>query len=68
MKNKKFDCIESKHKAAEILQNKLSKMTREQQLEYWQQRTEELRKLQREAIDKQKTKRVSNISVPNITK
>lgn len=31
----KFDCVEMKHKAARIINRKLSKMTREEELSYW---------------------------------
>lgn len=42
--NKTFDCVEMKHNAAEKIQEKLTGMSSEEQLEYWQERTEVLRK------------------------
>ena len=53
-KNKAFDCVEMQHKGAEKLQEKLSGMTREEQLEYWRVRTDELLALQQEVIEKKK--------------
>jgi len=35
----KFDCVEMKHKAAKIISQKLSKMTREEELAYWREKT-----------------------------
>ncbi len=34
-----FDCVEMKHKAAKIISQKLSKMTREEELAYWHEKT-----------------------------
>lgn len=36
MMNKHFDCIEMKRKGAEFIQNKISALTKAQQLEFWQ--------------------------------
>lgn len=36
---KKFDCVEMKHRAARIIRRKLSKMTREEELAYWHDKT-----------------------------
>ena len=46
MKTKTFDCVEMKRKGAELVQQRLAAMTREQQLEYWREQTELLRKRQ----------------------
>ncbi|MCL6098650.1 MAG: hypothetical protein M1391_08760 [Bacteroidetes bacterium] len=35
----KFDCVEMKHRAARIINRKLSKMTREEELAYWRSKT-----------------------------
>lgn len=43
---KTFDCVEMQHHGAEKLREKLSGMTREAQLAYWQNRTQELRERQ----------------------
>ncbi len=48
MKAKKFDCVEMKRRGAELVQQRLAGMTREEQLEYWRQRTEVLRRRQAE--------------------
>jgi hypothetical protein len=42
MKNKDFDCVEMKHKAAEKVQVRLAQMTLDEQLAYWDERTREL--------------------------
>lgn len=47
---KSFDCVEMKHKGAAKVQARLAGMSREQQLEYWRMRTEELLDFQRRAI------------------
>ncbi len=43
---KTFDCVEQQHRGGQRLTRKLRKMTREEQLEYFAKRTEELRKQQ----------------------
>jgi hypothetical protein len=43
---KTFDCVELQHRGGERLTRKLRTMTREEQLEYFARRTEELRQLQ----------------------
>jgi len=45
---KTFDCLEMKHRGAELVQARLGAMSRAEELEYWRQRTENLRKRQRE--------------------
>jgi len=42
--NKKFDCVEMKHQGAEQLLKRLSGFTPEQELAFWQKRTEILKK------------------------
>ncbi|MCK9425916.1 MAG: hypothetical protein M0Q21_07765 [Ignavibacteriaceae bacterium] len=54
--NKKFDCVDMKHRAARIIQKKLSKLSREEELEYWRVQTRELREQQRKLLKKVKTK------------
>jgi len=50
--NKKFDCVEMKHRAARIIQKKISELTREEELEYWKAQTKELREQQKRLIKK----------------
>jgi hypothetical protein len=47
---KPFDCVEMKHQGAERVQARLSGMTREEQLAYWEQRGRELEALRQEVI------------------
>lgn len=54
MKAKKFDCVEMMHKGSEQVRKRLEGMSLEQQLEYWRQRTEDLREMKREAQAKRK--------------
>lgn len=44
--NKEFDCVEMKRKGAAILQKKLAGLTLEEELEFWQKRTKELKREQ----------------------
>jgi hypothetical protein len=41
---KKFDCVELQHRGAEKVQARLAGMTFEQEVAYWEQRGEELRR------------------------
>ncbi len=51
---KPFDCVEMKHRGAAKVQAKLAGMSREQQLEYWRERTERLLDLQQRVARKKK--------------
>lgn len=51
---KKFNCVDMKHKGAVKVQERLAGMSREQQLEYWRIRTDELLALQRRVIQQKK--------------
>jgi hypothetical protein len=42
-KIKTFDCVESKHRAAEKIYAKLAKSSRKAQLNFWKKATEELK-------------------------
>jgi len=53
-KTKKFDCVEMKHKGAQRLLKKLSELTPEQELEFWQKRTEALLKTRQKILAKAK--------------
>ena len=44
MKTKTFDCVEMKRRGAERVQKELAGLTPQQQLEYWRQQTDQLRK------------------------
>ena len=49
MKTKKFDCVEMMHRGAEEVRKRIGNMTREQELEYWREQTERLRRMKRKA-------------------
>ena len=48
MKTKAFDCVDMKHRGACIIQGELKGKSQEQQLQYWQGGTEELKRLQKQ--------------------
>ena len=48
MMDKKFDCVEMKRKGAEKVQKEIKGLTLEQELEYWERSTQELKKQQNE--------------------
>ena len=50
MKSKDFDCVEMKHKGAKKVQARLVRMTRQEQLAYWDERTRELLALQQKVV------------------
>lgn len=52
MKKKTFDCVEMMHKGAERVRQQVEGMTIEEEAAYWQQQTEALRQLKREAENK----------------
>ncbi len=54
MKTKTFDCVEMKRRGARIVRKKLAGMTQEQQLAFWREQGNELRKRQQAARMKQK--------------
>ena len=49
-----FDCVDMKRRGAEKVQAKLAGMSRDEQLEYWRVRTEELLDFQRRIARKSK--------------
>jgi len=51
---KSFDCVDMKHRGAARVQAKLKGMSREQQLDYWRVRTDELISFQRKAVQQKK--------------
>lgn len=48
MKTKTFDCVEMKRRGAERVRERLSGMTTEEQLAYWDKRYEQLVQRQKE--------------------
>jgi hypothetical protein len=46
MKTKTFDCIEMKRRGAAIVQARISRMTPEEELQFWQEQTDRLRERQ----------------------
>ncbi len=42
--SKTFDCVEMKRKGQETVGSRTAEMTREQVLEYWKRKTDDLRK------------------------
>ncbi len=56
MKTKKtFDCVEMKHRGAERIYNQIANMTLKEQLTFWRERTELLRKHQQRVQMRSKT-------------
>jgi len=51
---KDFDCVDMKHQGAAKVQARLAGMTREEQLQYWEERTRALLALQQEVIARKK--------------
>ncbi|MBF0490849.1 MAG: hypothetical protein HQL15_09625 [Candidatus Omnitrophica bacterium] len=54
---KSFDCVDMKHKAGRKIAQKLAKKTSQQQLDYWNNRHQELVELQ-VALKKNKSSRL----------
>jgi hypothetical protein len=52
MKNKMFDCVQMKRRGAEMVRKQLEGKSFEQQLEYWQKGTDQLKELQKQAKEK----------------
>lgn len=52
MRTKNFDCIQMKREGAELVRKQLEGKTSEEQLEYWRKGTEDLKKLQAQARQK----------------
>ena len=52
MKTKTFDCVQMKRRGAELVHKQLEGMSLEQQLQYWQKGTDQLRELQKQAKGK----------------
>jgi hypothetical protein len=56
---KKFDCVEMKHRGADKVQQQLQGKTLHQQVSFWQQRTEELKRQKMNLSEKYALERVS---------
>ena len=52
MRTKAFDCVQMKRRGAELVRKQLEGKSFEQQLEYWQKGTEDLKKLQTQARER----------------
>lgn len=50
MKTKTFDCVEMKRRGAVAVQAKTAGMTPEQELQFWREQTDLLRRRQQEAL------------------
>lgn len=42
-KTKKFDCVEMKREGAKAVQERIKAMTLEEEIEFWQQRSQQLK-------------------------
>ncbi len=54
--SKEFDCVETKHKAAEKIKKKIAGFSTKEELTFWKNQPESLRRRQRELSRKQKVK------------
>jgi len=52
MKTKMFDCIEMKRRGAVLVQKQLAGKSLAQKLEYWRKGTDQLKKLQKQKMNK----------------
>ena len=52
MKAKRFDCVAMKRRGAQIIYERTKEMTLEEEVEFWQARTSELRKQQQKLHEK----------------
>ncbi len=52
MKNKRFDCVEMKHKGAERVYQAIAGLSKEQQIDYWRRGSEALRQALQKAQEK----------------
>jgi hypothetical protein len=53
MKNKKFDCVEMKHRAAEKIAEKLKGLSRKAELSYWHSSYNSMKASSRKKMSKQ---------------
>jgi hypothetical protein len=59
MTKKRFDCVEMKHQAAREVQAELAGLTLDEQVEFFRQRTQELRDRQARLITEHEAQRKS---------
>jgi len=52
MKTKAFDCVEMKRRGAEQVQQQIAGMDVQQELDFWRNQTEEIRRRQKEIREK----------------
>jgi|WetSurMetagenome_2_1015567.scaffolds.fasta_scaffold205388_1 hypothetical protein len=57
--NKKLDCVEMKRKGSEILQKKIGKLSLEEELKFWQERTNALKENQLRLIKINKSRKIN---------
>ncbi len=53
-KTKRFDCVDMKHRGAELVFRDIANLSHDEELKYWRDGTEELRK--RQAMIKRRVK------------
>ncbi len=53
--NKQFDCVEMKHKGAQIVQGQIAGMTIEQELAYWAEARRELDALRDRSVARRRS-------------
>jgi hypothetical protein len=66
MKKGTFDCVEMKRQGAAAILEKIKSMTRDQELEYWRKRTQEMLRTQKKTTHragKLKLTKPSNVKV-----
>jgi hypothetical protein len=51
-KNKKFDCVEMKQKGAERINRIISKMSKKEEIEFWNKKTDDLFKKKESILHK----------------
>ncbi len=64
MKTKTFDCVEMKHRGAEKLKEKIERLTVQQELAFWAERSNELKQRQATAKAHREPPRDTPLRVP----
>jgi len=54
--NKKFDCVEMKHRAAQKIRTRIASFSAKEELAFWREQTESLKKQQRKLARTEKAK------------
>jgi len=65
MKTKKFDCVAMKHRGAARIAQKLVALSQQQELAFWQQQTQELKKQQQNKARQQGANPQENLISPH---